>query len=266
MIDKKSKRFSDKQLTMFYTLASLFSLLVVWELVARFTNASMFLPPASEVIIAFLKSFAVPIGRQTMAVHIGISLYRVGVAFVIATITGIALGVAMGYSKTLEAVIKPIFEFIRPIPPLAWIPMSILWFGLGDQSKFFIIFLGCFCFITVNTYDGAKNVDPGLMGAARMLGANERQVFFEIVLPSSVPYIFAGLQIAVTAGWSAVVGAEMVRSDEGVGWLIVMGMSTGNIIQIMVGMVAIGVVGFILATGMAALERRLCAWNAQAEL
>ena len=86
------------------------------------------------------------------------------------------------------------------------------------------------------------------------------------MLPSSVPYIFAGLQIAVTAGWSAVVGAEMVRSDEGVGWLIVMGMSTGNIIQIMVGMVAIGVVGFILATGMAALERRLCAWNAQAEL
>ncbi|MEG2435905.1 MAG: ABC transporter permease subunit, partial [Ruthenibacterium sp.] len=98
------------------------------------------------------------------------------------------------------------------------------------------------------------------------LGANERQVFFEVVLPSSIPYIFAGLQIAVTAGWSAVVGAEMVRSDEGVGWLIVMGMSNGNIIQIMVGMVAIGVIGYILATSMAALERRLCAWNAQQEL
>ena len=96
-----------------------------------------------------------------------------------------------------------------------------------------------------------------------MLGANERQVFTRVVLPSAVPYIFAGLQIAITAGWSAVVAAEMIRSDEGVGWFIVMGMSTGNTIQIMVGIVAIGAIGFILATLMSALERRLCRWNKQ---
>ena len=264
MIDTtKESRFSQKQLTIFYTIVSLLALLLIWELVARFTNASMFLPPASTILMNLFKSFVEPVGKYTMIVHIGISLYRVAVAFAIATVTGIALGVSMGYSRTLEALLKPIFEFIRPIPPLAWIPLAILWFGLGDKSKFFIIFLGCFCFITVNTYDGAKSVDPELMGAARMLGASERRVFFEIVLPSSVPYIFAGLQIAVTAGWSAVVGAEMVRSDEGVGWMIVRGMSTGNTIQIMVGMVAIGIVGFILANLTTALERRLCAWNEQ---
>ena len=106
-------------------------------------------------------------------------------------------------------------------------------------------------------------MDQTLIGAARMLGASERQVFFDIVLPSSVPYIFAGLQIAVTAGWSAVVGAEMVHSNEGVGWLIVMGMTYGKTVQIMVGMLAIGLVGFVLATVMAKLERRLCAWNNQ---
>lgn len=264
MIDNtKESRFSQGQLKVIYTIISLMSLLVVWELVARFTSASMFLPRASEVMAAFVKSFVEPIGKYTMLAHIGISLYRVGVAFAIATVTGIVLGVTMGYSKLVEAILKPIFEFIRPIPPLAWIPLSILWFGLGDQSKFFIIFLGCFTFITVNTYDGAKNVDPELIGAARMLGASESQVFFRIVLPSSVPYIFAGLQIAVTAGWSAVVGAEMVRADEGVGWMIVRGMNTGNTLQIMVGMVAIGIVGFILATVTSALERRLCAWNIQ---
>ena len=115
-----------------------------------------------------------------MLIHIGVSLYRVMTAFLIATITGVLIGVGMGYSKLAEAIIKPIFEFIRPIPPLAWIPMSILWFGLGDASKFFIIFLGCFTFITVNTYDGTKNVDPELIGAARMLGANERQVFLRL--------------------------------------------------------------------------------------
>jgi len=257
----KESRFSQGQLKVICTIASLIGLLIVWELLARFTRASMFLPRASEVLAAFCKSFVEPIGKHTMLYHIGISLYRVAVAFIIATVIGIALGVSMGYSKLVEAIVKPVFEFIRPIPPLAWIPLSILWFGLGDESKFFIIFLGCFSYITVNTYDGAKNVDPELMGAARMLGASERQVFFRIVLPSSVPYIFAGLQIAVTAGWSAVVGAEMIRSDEGVGWMIVRGMNVGNTVQIMVGMVAIGIVGFVLATATSALERRLCAWN-----
>lgn len=264
MIDTtKESRFSQKQLVIMYTLISLFCLLAVWEVVARFTGASMFLPPASTVLAAFFKSFVEPVGSHTMLAHIGVSLYRVAVAFALATIAGIALGVGMGYSRLLEAILKPIFEFIRPIPPLAWIPLSILWFGLGDTGKFFIIFLGCFTFITVNTYDGARNVDPELMGAARMLGASESQVFFKIVLPSSVPYIFAGLQIAVTAGWSAVVGAEMIQSNEGVGWMIVRGMNTGNTVQIMVGMVAIGIVGFVLANLTSALERRLCAWNEQ---
>lgn len=264
MIDSTgSSRFSNRQLIVIYTIISLASLLAVWELAARFTGASLFLPPASKVLAAFFKSFVEPIGKRTMLAHVGVSLYRVAVAFFFATVMGITLGVGMGYSRLMEAIVKPIFEFIRPIPPLAWIPLSILWFGLGDTGKFFIIFLGCFCFITVNTYDGAKNVDKELIGAARMLGANERQIFFEIVLPSSVPYIFAGLQIAVTAGWSAVVGAEMIQSNEGVGWLIVRGMNTGNTTQIMVGIVAIGIVGFVLANLTSALERRLCAWNEQ---
>ncbi|HEY4537433.1 MAG TPA: ABC transporter permease [Erysipelothrix sp.] len=257
----KSKNMSERQKVIIMTLLAFASFLLVWELLAVFTNAKMFLPPASKIISEFLKSFIQPIGKYTMPMHIGVSLYRVGVAFILATVAGIMLGVAMGYSKTAEAIIKPIVEFIRPIPPLAWVPLSILWFGLGNESKFFIIFLGCFNFILVNTYDGTKNVDPELLGAARMLGANERQVFFRVVLPASIPYIFAGLQIAITAGWSAVVGAEMIRSDEGVGWLIVMGMSNGNTVQIMVGMFAIGIVGFLLATGMAALERKLLVWN-----
>lgn len=239
---------------------------LLWEYASRFTDAGMFLPAASQIIQRFAKSFVEPVGRHTMPVHIGVSLYRVLTAFSIAVVCGILIGVGMGYSKLAEAIIKPVFELIRPIPPLAWIPMSILWFGLGDASKFFIIFLGSFTFIVVNTYDGTKNVDPELLGAARMLGASERQVFFKIVLPSSVPYIFAGLQIAITAGWSAVVGAEMVRSDEGVGWLIVMGMTNGNTVQIMVGILAIGIIGFLLANSMSLLERRLLRWNRQEEL
>lgn len=252
---------SEKRKNMIASAVTIIGFMLVWQLVSVLIDNPSFLPKASTVITQFFKTFVTPVGKYTMTMHILISLYRVGVAFILATAVGIMLGVGMGYSKLVEAILYPIFEIIRPIPPLAWIPMSILWFGLGDASKFFIIFLGCFSFITLNTYDGTKNVDRELIGAARMLGASESQVFFKVVLPSSVPYIFAGLQIAVTAGWSSVVGAEMVRSDEGVGWLIVMGMNKGDTIQIMVGMLAIGLIGFILAQLTTTLEGRLLAWN-----
>lgn len=254
---------NEKRKNIIATLLTIVGFLLVWQIVSVLVDNESFLPKASVIVLEFFKTFVHPIGKYTMTMHILISLYRVGVAFILATFVGIMMGVGMGYSKTIEAILYPLFEIIRPIPPLAWIPMSILWFGLGDASKFFIIFLGCFSFITLNTYDGTKNVDRELIGAARMLGASESQVFFKVVLPSSVPYIFAGLQIAVTAGWSSVVGAEMVRSDEGVGWLIVMGMNKGNTIQIMVGMLAIGIIGFLLAQLTTLVERRLLSWNDQ---
>ena len=113
MIDSTTNsRFSNKQLIVIYTIISLVSLLIVWELAARFTGASMFLPPASQVLAAFFRSFVEPIGKRTMLAHVGVSLYRVAVAFFFATIAGIALGVGMGYSRTFEAIFKPIFEFI----------------------------------------------------------------------------------------------------------------------------------------------------------
>lgn len=234
---------------------------LIWQLVSMIIDNPLFLPSATTVIDNFVTSFTEPIGQYTMPMHILYSLYRVGVAFIFAVIVGILLGVVMGYSKTLEAVFYPIFEIIRPIPPLAWIPMSILWFGLGDMSKFFIIFLGSFAFITLNTYEGTKSIDPELLGAAKMLGASDSQVFFKVVLPATVPDIFAGLQIGVTSAWSAVVGAEMVQSNEGVGWLIVMGMNRGDTVQIMTGMIAIGLIGFVLAQLTFYIEGRLLVWN-----
>ena len=249
------------------SLVSVLAVLGLWQLVTDGLHLmpDYMLPSPMAVCRAFAYKLGGGVNPDgaSLWTHIFTSLKIALGGYLAGAVIGVPLGVAMAWYKKVDLFVKPLFDLLRPIPPLAWIPLSILWFGLGDTGKFFIIFLGCFCFITVNTYDGAKNVDPELMGAARMLGANERQVFFEIVLPSSVPYIFAGLQIAVTAGWSAVVGAEMVQSNEGVGWMIVRGMNTGNTLQIMVGMVAIGIVGFILANLTTALERRLCAWNEQ---
>ena len=183
------------------------------------------------------------------------------VGFAAGSLLGIVLGVTMGWYKPVEAFFRPLFEMIRPIPPIAWIPLAILWFGLGEMTKYFLIFLAVFCNVTMNAYSGAKSVDPELVGAAKMLGANDRQVFTSIVLPACVPHIFAGLQIGIGSGWATVVAAEMVRSSEGVGWVIVKGQDLNNPLQILVGIVGIGVIGYILAIVMRAIEAKLCVWS-----
>lgn len=252
----------DTQASLYAVFGFIF-VLVLWQSIHMAIPNKMLLPAPLEVISAFLRSFYEPIGKLTLPTHVAFSLYRVIVGLGIAALSGITLGLIMARSRTTEAVVMPLFELLRPIPPLAWIPMGIIWFGIGERTKFFIIFVATFTTITLNAYRGARDVDPMLIGAARMLGANERKIFFTIVLPSSVPQIFAGLQVALSTGWMAVLAAEMVRSNDGAGWIIIRGMEVANTVQILVGMIGIGIVGFLLATSMRLVERWLCAWNIQ---
>ena len=155
----------------------------------------------------------------------------------------------------------PYIQMLRPIPPIAWIPLSIIWFGFDEGSKYFLIFLACFFTIALTTYNGVHSVDETLVRASRMLGANDRQLFMTIVLPTTVPYIFSGLQVALGSAWATIVAAEMIRSSEGVGWLIVRGQDIGNMTQIMIGIVAIALTGLLITTLMRVLENKLCAWT-----
>lgn len=240
---------------------SIFVFLCIWQFVVSFTKAGLVLAGPVTTLGAFFKSIVVVIGTHTIEGHILWSLSRVLVGFVLGSLTGTVLGILMGWFKPFQALFRSIFELLRPIPPIAWIPLSIVWFGLGEASKYFLIFYSAFCAVTMNAYSGVRSVDPELMGAARMLGANNRQVFSTIVLPSCIPQIFAGLQIAVGTSWATVVAAEMVRSSEGVGWVIIKGQDSNSTVQILVGIVAIGIVGYILAVVMRALEARLCRWS-----
>lgn len=233
----------------------------VWDLAVRYTSVSLVFPYPAEVFRYFFKSITEPIGKYTLYGHTYFSLKRVIIGFGLSSISGVILGVAMGYSKTINAIVRPLFNIIRPIPGLAWIPLAILWFGIGENAKYFIIFMGGFANVVLNSYDGTNNVDKTLIGAAKLLGASEIQIFFNIILPSAVPYIFAGLQVSLSTSWMAVLAAEMVSSYEGAGWIINMGMNTANTVQILCGMVAIGLVGFVLATLMRFAERRLCSWT-----
>lgn len=245
---------------------SIGAFLLVWYLgTLPGTRLGNILPGPLTVLVAFLKSFSVPIGRYTILYHVAFSLSRVLIAYVAAAVLGIGLGIAMGRNRLIEAIFRPFYEVIRPIPPIAWISLSILWFGLGEMTKYFIIFLSAFASITYTAFSGSRAVNPVLIGAAKMLGASDRQVFRAVILPASVPYIFSGMQVAISSSWATVVAAEMVRSSEGLGWIIVSGMEVNDITQILVGIVAIGIIGSILGTIIRKVEARLCSWNRSGE-
>lgn len=225
------------------------------------TTLGKLMPNPTEVFLRLMETTHSKVGPLTLWGHMFNSLRRVLVGFFLASACGILLGLAMGWNRTVEALLRPIFELLRPIPPLAWISLAIVWFGLGEGEKYFIIFVSGFSNVTINVYTGAKAVDPELIGAARMLGCSDRRIFTSIVIPSSVPYIFTGLQIAISSSWAAVVAAEMVRSTNGIGWMITAGQGIGDMEQIMVGILVIGVVGFLLSTLMRGVESKLCAWS-----
>ena len=251
----------DKTLAIGIGALAILCVFFLWYFAASYTRVSMFFPTPQKVFAKFVESLTVPIGKYTLGMHVAYSLKRVFVGFGLSSVTGIILGVAMGYSKTIHAIIRPIFNIIRPIPGLAWIPLGILWFGIGETTKYFIIFMGGFSNIVLNSFDGTNKVDPTLVGAAELLGANRFQIFMHIILPSATPYIFAGLQVSLSTSWMAVLAAEMISSYEGAGWIINMGMNTGDTVLILVGMISIAIVGFALANIMRVLERRLCSWT-----
>lgn len=257
----KFKRINKKSVILGAT--GIIILLIIWQVIAMNVPNQRALPIPLTVFSRLIQSLFNPIGPSTLPAHIGMSLLRVVIAYSFSSVLGITFGLLMAWSKKIDALIKPIFELLRPIPPLAWIPMAIIWFGIGETTKYFIIFIATFPTIMLNAYSGAKKVDPELIGAGKMLGANQRQVFFTVVLPGAVPQIFAGLQVALSSGWMAVLAAEMVRSMDGAGWIIIRGMEVGDTTQILVGMIAIAVVGFLLSQVMRTAERRLCTWNIQ---
>jgi ABC-type nitrate/sulfonate/bicarbonate transport system permease component len=261
MADQWRTKLNESWQRIFWALVAFTTILFLWQVLVTFTFAKAMLPGPAKVFGEFIKSIYTPIGQYTLVGHIGWSLYRVFVGFTVASVLGVMTGLAMGWSKLAKAIINPVFEWLRPIPALAWIPLAILWFGIGELTKYFIIFVGTFTNVTLNAYAGAKQVDPVLIGASRMLGAKKNQVFMRVVLPSSIPQIFAGLQLGLSTSWMSVLAAEMVRSSEGAGWIIIMGQNTGNTAQIIIGIIAIGIVGLSLATLMRGVERGLCAWN-----
>ncbi len=252
------KKLGDAGLSILGFMAVIF----LWWMVVAFSDVGLLLPSPLEVLKRFIHVITNPIGTNyTLPMHLLISLRRVITGYSLAIIAGILLGIGMGRFELISAIFRPIFEIVRPIPGVAWIPMAIVWLGIGEAAKIFIIFMGGFVNIVVNTYAGAQRVDENLINCAKMLGANDRQTFFRVVIPSCVPFIFSGLQVGLSTSWMAVLAAEMVAAREGVGWIITAGQDVADMTQIFVGIIAIALTGLFLAGVMRYIERILCRWR-----
>lgn len=258
---KKNTQLSEEAKGRISACISIGLFIIFWWIGTKTTQLGTLIPGPFDVFASVFRGLVGKVGRHNLIVHAGYSLMRVMIGFLLGSLVGISAGLLMGWYRIAEDIINPLFRIVRPIPPIAWIPISIIWFGLGENAKIFLIFLSSFSNTTLNSYAGAKSVDPEVVNAAKMLGASERQVFTTIVLPASVPAIFAGLQVAMSSSWATVLAAEMVRSSEGLGWMIVAGMNNNDMIQILTGIVMIGVVGFLLAILMRKAEDVLCRWN-----
>lgn len=250
-----------KNKRLFYGALGIFAFLCIWYAATKLTSLGRVMPDPVTVFTSFFRAFIEPIGTKSMVMHIAVSLRRMLIPYAFGALFGVIIGVLMGWYRVADAVFMPYIQMLRPIPPIAWIPLSIIWFGFDEGSKYFLIFLACFFTIALTTYNGVHSVDETLVRAARMLGAKDNQLFTTIVLPTTVPYIFSGLQVALGSAWATIVAAEMIRSSEGVGWLIVSGQDVGNMTQIMVGIVAIALTGLLITSVMRGVESKLCAWT-----
>jgi ABC-type nitrate/sulfonate/bicarbonate transport system permease component len=188
------------------------------------------------------------------------SVLRVTIGFGLAAIAAISLGLALGIWRSAAAYILPVIELLRPISVLAWIPLAILWFGLGDHSSWFIIFLGSFFPIFTNTYLGARSVAPIHLQVAQCFGASNWLFLRRVMFPSALPYIIAGLRVGLGVGWTCVIAAELIAATSGLGYMIQLARTMIETEKVMAGMIVIGIIGFLMNSGMHWLERRLIPW------
>lgn len=189
------------------------------------------------------------------------SLWLVVTGFLVATAIGVPLGFAMGYDRRIEAFLNPIFLVLRPIPPLAWIPLAIVWLGLSDASKILVIFVAAFVPSVINTFTGVRNVNRTLVEAARVHGAGRRRLIGEVYLPGALPMIFTGLRLSLQASWTTLVAAELVGAFLGLGRVLSTAYRDINTAMILVAMVTIAIAGALSTMLLAAVERRVIRWR-----
>jgi len=255
----ENKKTKTEKILTFSTWASIF---LIWYVVAKlgiFTPT--LLPGPARVWTAFLNILKNGYNGVPIWIHLGASFKRLFVALFFAIFTAVPLGLLSGYFDKVEAVIDSVVEFYRPLPPLAYYTLLVLWFGIDDTSKQILLFLAAFAPIYIACVSAVRKLNQDFVLSAKSMGASQRNVFFKIVLPASLPEIFTGVRTAFGVAYTTLVSAEMVAATSGIGWMV---LDASNFLKsdvIFVGIIIMGITGVIIDAGLRFLERKLIFWK-----
>lgn len=229
-------------------------IITVWAVMEKNGRLnSVILPAPADILTTFASSIA----DGSLLTNLGISILRVLKGYAIAAVIGIGLGILVGLSDHLERITNLLIQVLRPIPPIAWIPLVILWFGIGESGKIFLIFLGGFFTIFINVVDGIHQTDPKLIEVSKALETPFLKHVLKVVIPSAAPGIFTGLRVGLGTCWTCVVAAELVASSTGIGYMIMNARQFGRTDIVIVGMLAIGICGKIMDSLLKAVEKKI---------
>ncbi len=247
--------FSRAYLNGFIAIAGFF---VLWHALVVFHVPFMRHIPSP---ITVYHTFSVMVWESEFWVSLLFSTKRVLYGFIAAQIVGIPLGLAMGWSRKFNYLAFPVFEMLRPIPPLAWVPISILFWPTNEMSIAFITFVGAFFTIVLNVLRGVASIDKDLYRSALSLGARPRHVFWRIILPASIPSIATGMMVGIGITWNVVIAAEMISGDKGIGRLTWEGYLAGDTPTIIVGMIVIGLAGWVSSAIVMIVADKMMPWR-----
>jgi NitT/TauT family transport system permease protein len=239
-------------------------LLLLWAVVTNVFHISPMVLPSPQSMARHFRTMLVDgYAGHPLWEHILASVLRTLVGFFTGIALAIPLGLSMGYSRTVNAILWPVFGFIRPIPPIAYIPLAILWFGIGEFSKVLLIFVASFNFTVLASAAGMRSVPEQLIRAGTNLGLTKRQMFVSVMLPAAMPQIFTGIKTSIAVSWAVMVAAELIAAQIGLGFIIEDAGTFFRTQEVMIGVAIIGAVGLVFEYIVVAIERRVLHWQAK---
>jgi NitT/TauT family transport system permease protein len=240
------------------SLIAIAAFLVLWQVVSSSGLKGIGqVPTPGEVVASFLEKFS---GSAKFWSAWQVSFARVFYGFAIAQLVGIPLGILFGTNRLIRDTVYPVFEMLRPIPPLAWVPLSILFWPTTEMSIVFITTIGAFFIIVINVYEGVRQIPAQYFWLASSLGAKRRHIFFRIMLPALMPSMMAGMVLGMAVTWNVLIAAEMIASDTGLGRLTWEGYVSSSPAIVVIGMISIGLAGFVSTALLYAIEGWLTPW------
>ncbi|HUU76117.1 MAG TPA: ABC transporter permease [Methanoregulaceae archaeon] len=237
-------------------------LIFLWEVLAILINNEFILPHVGSVVEVLITPFADIFGQGSLGENSVMSLYRVLIGFGIGLAVAIPLGIFMGRFSAIDEFVDPVIQLLRPIPPIAWLPLALAWFKIGLTGIVFIIFIGAFFPVLINTIDGVRRVNKTWLETAYTFGSKEMQILTKVIIPASMPTIWTGLRVGFGIAWMSVVAAEMLPgTTSGLGYLILFGLNIGQLQVTIAGMIMIGLIGLSIDYFLKRFEQRHFKWK-----